>query len=216
MWADRKFRLARIWSNRELAKFAHLFTGDIVNVSGWKDWDKQNKHYRDYFTAKSSFTVTNFSGYRGIESAEGTIELDLELPLQPELKQRFDVVFNHTTLEHIFDVSTAFKNLCLLSRDIVILVVPFSQVEHTTETLGDYWRFAPQALRKMFAAHGFTVLYEAANEDRNAAVYLFFIASKKPDLWAQKIQSSRLSSPVGKFIGESRIRRMFRLLRGQS
>lgn len=29
-FTDRKFRIARIWSNRELKKYAHLFTGDII------------------------------------------------------------------------------------------------------------------------------------------------------------------------------------------
>ena len=38
---DRKFRVPRIWSNKELKKFASLFSGEIINVSGWMDNDKQ-------------------------------------------------------------------------------------------------------------------------------------------------------------------------------
>lgn len=46
---DKKFRVPRVWSNRELEKFGHLFSGKGVNVSGWKDIDKEGKKYRDYF-----------------------------------------------------------------------------------------------------------------------------------------------------------------------
>ena len=41
-------------------------------------------------------------------------------------------MFNHTTLEHIFEVNTAFDNMCAMSNDVVILVLPFAQVQHET------------------------------------------------------------------------------------
>ena len=49
LFVDRIFRLPRIWSNRELAKFAPLFQGSVVNVSAWKDFDKERMYYREYF-----------------------------------------------------------------------------------------------------------------------------------------------------------------------
>lgn len=36
IYKDKKFRVPRVWSNRELEKFGHLFSGKGVNVSGWK------------------------------------------------------------------------------------------------------------------------------------------------------------------------------------
>ena len=48
MLVDRKFRLPRIWSNNELKKFSDLFRGDIVNISAWRDEDKEGKQIRDY------------------------------------------------------------------------------------------------------------------------------------------------------------------------
>ncbi len=42
---ERKYRLARIWSNRELARIAHHFSGDIVNISGNRDEDKEGRYY---------------------------------------------------------------------------------------------------------------------------------------------------------------------------
>ena len=32
-----KAQPVRVWSNVELKKFAHLFTGSVVNLSGWED-----------------------------------------------------------------------------------------------------------------------------------------------------------------------------------
>ena len=61
----------------------------------------------------------------------------------------FDVVFNHTTLEHIYDIRKAVANLCAMSRDAVVLVVPFMQASHATDVTADYWRLTAQALRKL-------------------------------------------------------------------
>ena len=54
-------RLNREWSNDELKKFAHLFKGDIVNVSAWKDEDKEEGFYRQYFDRAKSYKITNLS-----------------------------------------------------------------------------------------------------------------------------------------------------------
>lgn len=115
-FVDRIHRLPRIWSNRELEKFAHLFEGDIVNVSGWKDIDKEGRHYKDYFIKANSYTITNFkTEARGFQGYSNEIFLDLEKDLPANLYLHFDVVFNHTTLEHIYSVHKAFSNLCNLS-----------------------------------------------------------------------------------------------------
>jgi hypothetical protein len=179
---DRIHRLPRLWSNRELARFAAWFTGDVVNVSAWQDEDKEGRRYRDYFTAAASYTLTNYKAeMRGFQGREGEIFLDLTAPLDPGLVKRFDVVFNHTTLEHVYEVQVAFRNLCAMSRDVVILVVPFLQPYHGT--YGDYWRFTPLAVRRMFEDAGMTLLYLSFNSHRAAAVYVFAIASWQPERW---------------------------------
>jgi hypothetical protein len=101
--------------------------------------------------------------------------------LNKKLKGKFDVVFNHTTLEHIYDVKTAFSNLCLLSKDVVIIVVPFLQQMHAK--YGDYWRFTPLAVKNLFKENKFELLYLSYNNNRHCSVYLFAIASKKPKKW---------------------------------
>lgn len=179
---DRVFRLPRIWSNRELKKIAHLFEGDIVNVSGWKDIDKEGGLYKDYFPKASSYTITNYkSEAKGFQGFENEIFLDLEQDLALNLVNRFDVAFNHTVLEHVYEVNKAIKNICLMTKDIAIVVVPFLQVMHGD--YGDYWRFTPLTMNKLFEENNMRMMSCTFNSHKNASVYLFCIASKKPDKW---------------------------------
>lgn len=177
-----RFRLPRIWSNQELRKVASLFHGDVVNVSAWRDEDKEGGFYRDYFKNANSYTLTNFkSEARGFQGVENEIFLDLTDELPAELEQRFDVVFNHTTLEHVFDIDRAFTNLCRLSKDVVIVVVPFLQEMHGE--YGDFWRFTPLAIKKLFEKNSMEVIHLTFNRHKNSSIYIFAIASRKPELW---------------------------------
>lgn len=179
---DRIHQVPRHWSNFELKKVAGLFSGAVVNVSGWKDADKEGRSYKSYFASANSYTITNFDAdKRGLQGIDDEIFLNLENELPSELRERFDVVFNHTTLEHIYDFKTAFSNMCAMSRDVVLIVVPFLQQMHAD--YGDFWRFTPQALHRMFKDEGFEVAYMSSNNDFRASVYVFCIATKKPDHW---------------------------------
>lgn len=205
---DNRFRIPRIWSNQELKKFAHLFKGDIVNVSAWTDEDKEGEFYKNYFINANNYFLTNFDkDKRGWQGLEGEIFLDLEKNLKKNLNYRFDVVFNHTTLEHIFKVDVAFKNLCLMSKDIVILVVPFLQEFHGN--YGDYWRFTPQLIEKLFLNNGLELLYISFNEKPLTSVYVFAIASRNVKKWKtlhkafnKNINTTYTQSPPGYFAFE--------------
>jgi hypothetical protein len=181
---DKKFRVPRVWSNNELKKFSYLFRGSVVNVSGWKDLDKEGAKYREYFKNASEYWVTNFkSEARGFQGGQDN-ELYLDLTERfPENFSRFDVVFNHTVMEHIFEVETAFRNLCELSKDLVIIVVPFLQEQHAD--YGDYWRFTPIAIDKLFKKNGFHTIYINANDHSDASIYVFAIATRYPDSWQE-------------------------------
>jgi hypothetical protein len=189
IFIDRTHRLPRVWSNRELARFAHLFHGDLVNVSGWTDVDKEGRHYKDYFVNASSYTITNYKKEaRGFQGYSNEVFLDLEQELPSTLYQRYDAAFSHTTMEHIYAVDTAFANLCGLSKDIVILVVPFLQQYHAE--YGDYWRFTPLAIKRMFEDNGFELVYQSFNTHKRSSVYTFSIASRRPEAWAKCIEWS--------------------------
>lgn len=200
---DRKFKIARVWSNRELRKVAPLFTGDVVNISAWDDRDKEGGYYEDYFTQKHQYYYTNYSGERGLQGKKNEYFLDLTQELPNELKQKFDVVFNHTTLEHVFDVRKAFQNLCLASRDIVIVVVPFCQKQHGKNRYQDFWRFTPICLRYLFKENGLEVIYESQSTYKNAAIYLLFVGSRYPENWKQLMPLYQEIEECGDWIGDT-------------
>ena len=200
---NRTSQVPRYWSNRELRHCAGMVQGDVSNVSGWKDEDKQGGHYRDYFPGATSYTVTNYGGTSGFQGGAGEIFMDLSAPLPRELHGAFDAVLCHTVLEHVFDVNTAFRNLAEMTRDLLLVVVPFCQAQHELPSFGDYWRFTPSSLRELCHCNGLTVLYESSNVDAGCGNYLLFVASRKPERYPQWV---RIYSPLGlqgKWIGNT-------------
>lgn len=182
LFIDPVHRVPRLWSNTELARVGALFEGDVVNVSAWRDEDKAGRRYRDYFPKARFYALTNFRAeMRGLQGWDDEIFLNLEDPLAANLVQNFDVVFNHTTLEHVFEFRTAFANLCAMSRDAVILVVPWLQPYHSD--YGDYWRFSPLAVARLFTENGFTPARIVWNSEPGASVYVFAVGVRDPDKW---------------------------------
>jgi len=215
MFVDKKFRSARLWSNEELRKVAHLFEGEVVNVSAWKDSDKDGGIYRDYFTNATNYSRTNYRGYRGFEGDEDELPLDLTGDLPSELVGRFDVVLSHTTLEHIFDVRKAFKNLCKLSRDVVILVVPFMQVQHEADSWKDFWRFTPTCLAELFRENGLEVVYGKESPGRNSAVYLLYVGSRQPERWHGRLPEYTDIVNAGNWLGDRVTRRLYKAVKNR-
>lgn len=213
MFIDKQFRLGRIWSNEIIRKIAPLFHGDIVNISGWNDYDKEGEYYKNYFINARSYTITNYTGVRGFVGNDNEIFLDLSADVPNELIAKFDVCFNHTTLEHIFDVHKAFSTICAMSRDIVLVVVPFSQIEHETESYRDYWRFTASCMRQLFEENGMDVIYEAQSPYRNAATYLLFVGSKHPNSWRNKLPDYEYIKDSGSWIGKSLRRRFINIFK---
>jgi hypothetical protein len=180
----------RTFSNAQLRRYAPLFSGSVVNVSGWNDEDGSGSRYRDYFSNAVSYHVTNAgTADKGFGSLSNTEEimLDLTNELPAPLVERFDVVFNHTTLEHIFEIQTAFKNICAMSRDAVIIVVPVIQQIHVTKSFGDYWRPTTLSVAKLFKESGFTPLVITTNDQPFQPVYCFALAVRKPEHYSTRI-----------------------------
>ncbi|MEW5942648.1 MAG: hypothetical protein AB1710_02200 [Pseudomonadota bacterium] len=188
----------RNWSNWELRKIAPTYQGDVINVSGWKDEDQVGGHYADYFPNALSYTISNFVGEKGYQGASNEISLDIEADLPPHLTGQFQVVFNHTTLEHVYDIRKAVANLCAMSHDTVILVTPFLQQVHYEEgSFGDYWRPTPMCLERMLVEHGFEVVYQSSNDNEWYIVYLFTVATRSPEKYRGKIPFQKIQEWVG-------------------
>jgi hypothetical protein len=193
---DARFLNARKYSNLLLRQYAPLFSGSVINVSGWNDTDREGGNYRDYFPNKKEYTVSNFStAERGVGSMKGSgvreIVLDLNAPLPEQYKRSFDVVFNHTTLEHIENAEIAFRNLAEMSRDALILVVPAMQNFHIVKSYGDYWRMTPLAIGKFMLRYGFEPLVLVSNEQPFTPIYAFAIGVRDPKKYRGKIDPLR-------------------------
>lgn len=175
----------RHFSNKMLRKYAPGLKGRVINISGWKDEDGDGGHYRDYFSNVSDYSISNIKGQlKGLGSAGDSyeeIELDLLAEIPEELNQAYDVVYNHTTLEHVFDFQAAFRHLCELSSDIVIIVVPVMQQIHQTGDFGDYWRPTTMTIARLFMENGFEPLVVKCNDQPFAPVYCFAIGTRKPE-----------------------------------
>jgi hypothetical protein len=182
LFLDPVHRVPRLWSNAELARIGALFTGSVVNVSAWRDDDKAGRRYRDYFPHANKYSITNYrADMRGYQGWDGEIFLNLEEALPPNLFGAFDVTFNHTTLEHVFEFRRAFANLCDMSRDAAIVVVPWVQPYHST--YGDYWRFSPLAVARLFKENGLAPARITWNTDRGASIYVFAVGVRHPERW---------------------------------
>lgn len=176
-----RFRAPRIWSNSELSKISPFVGGSVVNVSGWRDADKEGGTYRErFFSHADEYWITNWKadarGFQG--DLPNELFLDLENALPEELVGKFDVVFNHTTLEHVFDVFKAFENMCAMSKDIVIVVVPFLQEQHGE--YGDYWRFTPWGVKRLFVRNGVVPAYINFNDGKSDSIYVVGVGAKAP------------------------------------
>ncbi len=216
MLIEKKWKAPRVWSNIELKKVSHLFSGKVINVSGWKDEDKENKKYKEYFINVENYFLSNYkSDARGFQgNQENEIFLDLEKDLDNSLYSKFDVVFNHTVLEHIFDVNKAFENLCKLSNDIVIVIVPFLQEQHAE--YGDYWRFTPLSLKKLFERNKMDLVYINYNDNEDESIYIFAIGSKQYSKWSKikNISDNKLNIIDSFYLGTKVIKNgfLFKLL----
>jgi len=187
---DKRLIRPRNFSNEMLRQYGKYFFGKIINVSGWKDSDGEDGFYRDYFNNVSAYFVSNVEGHRkGFGSAGEKyqeVELDLTKEIPSNLKGQFNVVFNHTTLEHIYEPRLAFGHLCELSSDVVIVVVPVMQQIHNSPDFGDYWRPTTMAIARLFLDNGFEPLIIKCNDQPFAPIYCFAIASKNPDQYKDK------------------------------
>lgn len=191
-YQEQAFGIARRWSNAELRKVAPLFPGPAVNVSAWEDRDKEGGFYESYFTQASSYHITNFGTDQGqLQNTSNEIFLDLEADLDPSLRGRFATVFNHTTLEHVWDFRKAFANMCAMSSDVVVIVLPWLQPLHSN--YGDFWRFSPQAAVRLFDEQGFQTLHLSWNEDVSASVYILAVGARDAGTWGSAFPNPPLA-----------------------
>jgi hypothetical protein len=168
----------RLWSNDCLRHIGTELTDckSVVNVSGWKDSDKEGGFYRSYFPHAARYSVSNhpLDDKKGVLTGRG-VALDLEQELPEELKSSCDVALNHTVLEHVRNPWFAFRQIVRMARVGVITIVPFKQPLHFEPgNFGDYFRFSPMALREMYEKEGLVPVHEAFSRGFNSVYVVCF------------------------------------------
>jgi len=208
---DKNIYHHRKFSNNRLRLYADFFSGSVINVSGWDDNDGEGGFYKQYFKFASDYTISNGptkdKGYgSAIDGKIKEIAIDLNKPIATDLYKKYDVVFNHTTLEHIVNIQTAFKNLCDLSRDVVVLVVPAIQQIHICDSYGDYWRMTTLGVAKMFKENNFMPLIISCNDQPFAPIYCFAIAVANPEKY-KNIIIQNLNFEMGTYLYGSSLKK---------
>ena len=111
-----------------------------------------NKYGEEFFSLLGAHEINSmdYSSYEG-----ATILHDMNSPIPADLNQRFSVVYDGGTIEHIFNVPQALKN-CM---EMVQVGGHFLQVNIANNYMGHgFWQFSPELLFRVFSpANGYEV-----------------------------------------------------------
>ena len=90
----------------------------------------------------------DFEEIRGDE-----IVCDLNFPISEIFCSQYDLVIDTATLEHCFNVGTAFENMCKLARinGYIVTAAPMSKVNH------GFWNFSPCVYDNYFEQNNFEI-----------------------------------------------------------
>ena len=113
----------------------------------------QNKYSEPFFSALGATCISSLdvSDYEG-----ATIIHDLNQPIPIELSQRFSLVHDGGTLQHVFNFPQALKN-CM---EMVRVGGHFTQVSNANNFMGfAFWQISPELIYRAFAPqNGFNIV----------------------------------------------------------
>jgi hypothetical protein len=111
-------------------------------TAGWQE----NQFAEPLFRLLGAAEVSSLD----ISSYQGTSHLhDLNKPLPPHLREKFTVVHDGGTIEHVFNIPQAFKN-CM---EMVRVGGHFIQVNVANNYMGHgFWQFCPELIYRVFSA----------------------------------------------------------------
>ena len=104
--------LGRQWIRLSRAQATELQTRHALPLFDLCDDEGRDAHYGEPFLQRLGFTLTDSLDADAYQGA-GLIH-DLNTPLPPDWHGRYDWVFDGGTLEHVFDLPQASKNVAAL------------------------------------------------------------------------------------------------------
>jgi hypothetical protein len=200
---DMKFsQNGRTYSNVSLKRILPLLdVTSVLNVSGWDDGDKEGGRYSDYYPQKvTKYEVSHFENdYLRSDTDLSKIVINLE-DVNYQAVEKFELVFSHTVLEHVFDQQNSFRIMCNLAEKYVVGVVPMINVLHWEETYGDYWRFTPHGIRKLFENNEFKLVHLEIGPTSSISQYIIFVGARNSVSFTRDLSLQDISSgEVGLF-----------------
>jgi hypothetical protein len=119
---------------------------------------------------------TDFFDFAEIRGGE--IIADLNMPLGVNHHGKYDVVIDTGTLEHCFNVGTAFENMCRMARigGFIVSAAPMSKVNH------GFWNFSPCAYDNYFRQNRFDSIFLGAFYKDKAGLKQIEISPNKRQL----------------------------------
>jgi hypothetical protein len=118
-----------------------------------RDFLRKNKYGEKLFSLLGA-KETNSLDYSAYEGA--TILQDMNSPVPAHLHQRFSLIYDGGTLEHVFNIPQALKN-CM---NMVQVGGHFVQVNIANNFMGHgFWQFSPELLFRVFSpVNGFEIV----------------------------------------------------------
>ena len=105
----------------------------------------------------------DFSPFEG-----ATVQHDLNQPIPPDLRARYDLVFDGGSLEHVFNFPQALKNCMEMVRPGGLFV----QVSNANNFMGHgFWQISPELMyRSMSRANGYQVIAVMLRDEERGIV----------------------------------------------
>lgn len=138
------------WANQ-----AAVVLGSEIQMEGTRE--PKPKYVGEQLTDERFFRLLGFDQVAScdVSNYEGaTFAVDLNRPIPSELRERFDVVFNGGTMEHIFDVRAVLANLHALLKigGRIIHIAPTSNmIDH------GFYSFSPTFFRDYYRENNYII-----------------------------------------------------------
>ncbi|MBI9077610.1 MAG: methyltransferase domain-containing protein [Desulfatibacillum sp.] len=105
-------------------------------------------------TSREIFQAFGFEKYDDVDftvSESCTMVHDMNTPIPETLANSYDLVFEHGTLEHIFDIKTAFENIIRMVKvgGTIFHLAPLDLVNH------GFYNFSPTLYYDIYRVNGF-------------------------------------------------------------
>lgn len=102
------------------ARYFNEILAQYLPATSEADLRNENDIYTETFFRRLGYSSVDSIDFSDFEGA--SIIQDLSKPLDPSLQERFDVIYDGGTCEHIFELPTAYRNLHAMLRPGGVLI----------------------------------------------------------------------------------------------